>query len=560
MNWVSTNGKKVVIPDPETGPIIKRMFERYTAGNVSLEEVGLLAMEEGLPLKREGNFRAVVQYMFKNCFYYGDFIYKKKLYKGIHEGLVSRECWDKVQEVRAARNANKRRKPKERKSFAFARMISCGHCGCSLVGELKKGKYIYYHCTHYRGKCDEPYVREEVLEEKFTEILRTLHFDDEVLDWMRRALRESQADEQRYREEAVQRLQRDYNKLQKRIDTMYIDKLDGRIDAAFFDQKQSEWREEQGRLMDSIAEHQKANESYIAEGIMLMELANRAADLFEKQPASEKRRLLDFVLSNSSWANGELSVEFRQPFGMIADMAAVGATEKVVGTAPDDLCLERLTVQDSNSRKALSIHDFRNWGARVVTKRVVYGEGRRRQQSEDHEEQDGVLFVHGLRFLMLLTDCDARLHRKPAETAGTASAGASPCNVILVVFTSFSVSSRTGRETLILIHPFNHLPDHEFLSLVPGQGGWGLAAIHRFESVSGVCDFDKFHVSAFRLRLLIEVFGKFNRDRGIGVAMHQKDWGTGHFQMLVGADQIADFLSTQAVRWFEHHFAFRLAP
>jgi hypothetical protein len=438
MNWVSTNGKKVVIPDPETGPIIKRMFERYTAGNVSLEEVGLLAMEEGLPLKREGNFRAVVQYMFKNCFYYGDFIYKKKLYKGIHEGLVSRECWDKVQEVRAARNANKRRKPKERKSFAFARMISCGHCGCSLVGELKKGKYIYYHCTHYRGKCDEPYVREEVLEEKFTEILRTLHFDDEVLDWMRRALRESQADEQRYREEAVQRLQRDYNKLQKRIDTMYIDKLDGRIDAAFFDQKQSEWREEQGRLMDSIAEHQKANESYIAEGIMLMELANRAADLFEKQPASEKRRLLDFVLSNSSWANGELSVEFRQPFGMIADMAAVGATEKVVGTAPDDLCLERLTVQDSNSRKALSIHDFRNWGARVVTKRVVYGEGRRRQQSEDHEEQDGVLFVHGLRFLMLLTDCDARLHRKPAETAGTASAGASPCNVILVVFTSSS--------------------------------------------------------------------------------------------------------------------------
>lgn len=123
---------------------------------------------------------------------------------------------------------------------------------------------------------------------------------------------------------------------------MYVDKLDGRIDAAFFDQKQQEWREEQGRLMDSIAEHQKANESYIAEGIMLMELANRAADLFEKQPASGKRRLLDFVLSNSSWANGELSVEFRQPFGMIADMAAVSATEKVVGMGPDDLCLEKL--------------------------------------------------------------------------------------------------------------------------------------------------------------------------------------------------------------------------
>ena len=30
------------------------------------------------------------------------------------------------------------------------------------------------------------------------------------------------------------------------------------------------------------------------------ELAKRAAELFEKQPASEKRRLLDFVVSNST--------------------------------------------------------------------------------------------------------------------------------------------------------------------------------------------------------------------------------------------------------------------
>ena len=43
------------------------------------------------------------------------------------------------------------------------------------------------------------------------------------------------------------------------------------------------------------------------EGIALMELADRAADLFADQPASEKRRLLEFVLSNSFWANGELT-------------------------------------------------------------------------------------------------------------------------------------------------------------------------------------------------------------------------------------------------------------
>jgi len=84
MNFERDDKKKVVIPDPEIGPIIKRMFERYAQGDISLEDVGLLAMEEGLPLQREGNFRATVQYAFKNPFYYGDFVFKGKLYKGIH--------------------------------------------------------------------------------------------------------------------------------------------------------------------------------------------------------------------------------------------------------------------------------------------------------------------------------------------------------------------------------------------------------------------------------------------------------------------------------------------
>ena len=79
------------------------------------------------------------------------------------------------------------------------------------------------------------------------------------------------------------------------------------------------------------------NQSYLQEGVAILELANRAAELFEKQSASEKRRLLDFVLSNSSWGNGELTVEFRQPF----DLIAVGATElkqmKAAGVDSDDL-------------------------------------------------------------------------------------------------------------------------------------------------------------------------------------------------------------------------------
>ena len=58
------------------------------------------------------------------------------------------------------------------------------------------------------------------------------------------------------------------------------------------------------------------------------------AGLFEEQSASEKRRLLEFVLSNSIWARGELTPVFRQPFDMLADIATVGAQKWLLESTP----------------------------------------------------------------------------------------------------------------------------------------------------------------------------------------------------------------------------------
>ena len=92
----------------------------------------------------------------------------------------------------------------------------------------------------------------------------------------------------------------------------------------------------------------KANQSYLQEGVAILELANRAAELFEKQSGSEKRRLLAFVLSNSTWGNGELRVKFRQPF----DLIALGTTElkqkKAARVGSDDLRQLKYTPLDSN--------------------------------------------------------------------------------------------------------------------------------------------------------------------------------------------------------------------
>ena len=68
---------------------------------------------------------------------------------------------------------------------------------------------------------------------------------------------------------------------------MYIDKLDGRIDTDSFDRKAAEWRGEQEKCLEMIREHQNANQNYFDEGIRLLELAQKAGELFLEQSSAE---------------------------------------------------------------------------------------------------------------------------------------------------------------------------------------------------------------------------------------------------------------------------------
>jgi hypothetical protein len=66
------------------------------------------------------------------------------------------------------------------------------------------------------------------------------------------------------------------------------------------------WRDEQSRCLRDIERHQEAEQSHMDEGLRILELARNAQALFERQPAREKRRLLNFVLSNCTWEDGEV--------------------------------------------------------------------------------------------------------------------------------------------------------------------------------------------------------------------------------------------------------------
>lgn len=85
------------------------------------------------------------------------------------------------------------------------------------------------------------------------------------------------------------------------------------------------WREDQTRCLRDIERHLEAEQSYMDEGVRILELVRYAQALFERQPARGKRRLLKFVLSNCSWEDSEVVVTFPQPSDPLAKTTQTAA-------------------------------------------------------------------------------------------------------------------------------------------------------------------------------------------------------------------------------------------
>jgi len=245
------------------------------------------------------------------------------------------------------RGAKKTRKAKD--GFAFSGLITCGHCGCAMVGQIKKGGIFTTTAPASREDARSRTRARKCWRKKFASLLKGIAFSDETLAWVRQALRESHRDERQFHEDAIAKLQREHQRLQGRIDSMYEDKLDGRIGNDFFDTKATEIRTEQARIMRDLEAHQTANRSYIEEGVQLLELAHRAPVLFESQPPAEKRKLLNFVLSNCTWKGGELSAKYRQPFDVL-EVAVASERQRIgEGSAENGQFENWLPICDSNS-------------------------------------------------------------------------------------------------------------------------------------------------------------------------------------------------------------------
>ena len=142
---------------------------------------------------------------------------------------------------------------------------------------------------------------------------------------------EFHADVKAYHERMVSTLQGQETKFVNRLRQLYVDKLDGSINDEVYEQLKADWEKELADCRRQLAAHQQADRRYLEYGIQLLELGQNAYSSYSRRSPLEKRRLLNFVLSNCSLMDGELTPTYRQPFDLLASAAAMTQN----GSCPD---------------------------------------------------------------------------------------------------------------------------------------------------------------------------------------------------------------------------------
>jgi site-specific DNA recombinase len=295
--------------DPSRVPVARRMFELYSTGRYSLSQLRqLLKVEFGRPLAK-----GYLDRLLKNPFYVGSFIWKGKQYPGTHTPIIDRNQFDRVQNVFKRRN-----KPKYRKhDFAFQGLLTCANDCCAITAEIKKEKYVYYHCTKFKGPCDLPNMREEVLQQRLAQVVSDIFIPSSILAQLEDALLNGKARDEAVQNEQRIRLSERLTSVRGRLDRSYVDKLDGKISEEFWARKSEEWRAEEQEIRTEMLSLESLKPERILDGIRILELAHKAHFLYLNQTPHEQAKLLKIVLSNCSIDSASLYPVYRKPFDLI---------------------------------------------------------------------------------------------------------------------------------------------------------------------------------------------------------------------------------------------------
>jgi predicted site-specific integrase-resolvase len=182
------------------------------------------------------------------------------IFKGVHDPIVERETWERIQE---RRSKTRKRKTKDGEKNMFSGLLVCADCGNNLWFHFNQKNHDikYFNCSGYntrRGDCPTThYIRVDFLEEVIIQEIRRLtryarqheaEFAELVMGHSENANAE---DWERKRKELAAMHGRD-KELDRLFSRIYEDNVAGKIDDERFSRMTRQYTAEQKELAEKI--------------------------------------------------------------------------------------------------------------------------------------------------------------------------------------------------------------------------------------------------------------------------------------------------------------------
>ena len=313
------DGHKIHVVDEDFAPTIRRIFERYASSNYSLNFlVDVLSREGFRTPSGKKMYKSKLHFLLSNPFYCGKFRWNGEIYEGKHEPLVSKEIFDAVQ---AGLKRNIKGTQYKKHLPTFKGKIRCGECTGLVTWERQRGHW-YGHCNKYRKCSQRAYVRQEEIEVQLLPLFdKVAPTDNEVLAWIKDALKQSLGDKIEFMETQKRELDDALKRAEKRLEAIYEDKIDQKITLQFYEKKAAQYAADKEEILDELIKLEHADTKYYELGVALHELAANARAIYlnPKSEVNDKRTLLSCAFSNITLKGREIRAEYSLAFKFLAE-------------------------------------------------------------------------------------------------------------------------------------------------------------------------------------------------------------------------------------------------
>lgn len=221
--------------------------------------------------------------------------------------------------------------------------MTCAECGCRVIGERKKGKYNYYHCTFTKGRKTHKYrkyLKEEYLSDRFIPLLKSISISESTYKLIIEGVKYKLNDTSDTPEKRAERLIDEKKRLERRLTLAYEDKLDGRLPESSWDSFQKDYSAKLATI-NSELESINTVAQFHSTGLRAFELLKDIDLRYKSENLMRRAELLKIVASNFSLDGENLLPVWKKPFFYVSKntkrsnwLGGVDSNHQIYGPKP----------------------------------------------------------------------------------------------------------------------------------------------------------------------------------------------------------------------------------